>query len=140
MPLGVQIPGENFVILVGTVDPPTTPVGGLSTWDYPSDAPTARRDYYGQASFFSRGKKGGSMTFTCDLETGDSGQIILFNAWVSGATIYARIRQNATDGETLPVKVTTRNVSGGDVNNPSVVTFTLSQQADATVAGSGFGT
>lgn len=140
MPLGVQISGELYQILVGTADPATVPVGGLKTWDYPSEAPTTKTDYYGQSSFYSRGKKSGTMTFTCHNEAGDSGQLILYAAWVSGNTIFAAIKQGATHGESLAVKVTTRNLSGGDVNNPSDVTFTLNQQSDATVLGTGYGT
>lgn len=140
MPLGTQIPGDVFVILVGTASPATVPVGGLQSWDYPSEAPSTTHKYYGMPNYVSRGKKSATMTFTCQLLTGDSGQQLLLAAWISGNTIYAIIKQGATHGEELPVKVTSRSLSGPDPDNPSTVTFALGQQTDATVVGTGYGT
>lgn len=139
MPIGNVLDGSSWNVLVGTVNPPTTPVGALTGFDYPSEAAANKRDYYGTPTFFARGKKSGTFTFTMDAMSGDSGQQILLNAWITGNTIYAMLKQDLTNGETLPVKVTARPISGSDPNNPTAYSITLSQASDAIVVAGGFG-
>lgn len=140
MPLGVPAPGSAAVILIGTTAVPATPVGGLLTWNYVGDAPTTDRNYYGQASAVAAGKKTRSIAFSLDYETADSGQLILFAAFVSQATIWAKLMPDGTNGETLPSKVTHQEIAGPDANQFTTANFTLSQQTDPTVVAGGFGT
>lgn len=139
MPAGTVIAGSSYKIKVGTTNPPTIDVGGVKSWDYPFEAPTSKDDFYNFPSVITPGKKSGTMTLTCVNLTGDSGQQALYAAWTTQNTIYVQVLQDTTNGETLPVKVTNRSISGPDVNNPSQVVFTLGQQADPIVVGGGFG-
>jgi hypothetical protein len=141
MALGTQVLGSLAAVLIGTVSGTvTTPVGGLVSWSYVDDVPSTTRNYYQQASSIAVGKDARTITLTCDYETGDAGQLILFGARTSKNTIYCKILVDGTNGETLPVKVTNSEIAGPDVNSYSTATFTLAQQTDPTVVGTGYGT
>lgn len=139
MALGTPQLGTAAVIQVGTTSNPTTPIGGLVSWTYGVDTPTAARNYYGQASVNTIGKANRTVQLTLDYEAGDSGQLILAAAVISKADVYFRCLPDGTNGEILRTKVSGGTVAGPDVNGFSTVTYTLAQQADPTLVGSGFG-
>lgn len=140
MALGTPQLGSAVVITVGTTSTPTTPVGGLVSWTYGIDTPTAVRNYYGQASSNTVGKTNRTIQFTCDYEAGDSGQLILQAAIISRVDIWCKVLPDGTNGETLKTKVSGGSIGGPDVNGYSTVSFTLVQQADPAGVGGGFGT
>lgn len=140
MALGVPTPGSAAVVLVGATSTPTAPVGGLSTWTYTLDNPTATHDYYGQPSVKSVGKSTRTINFNNDYETADSGHAVIYAAAISKATIWIMLKPDGTNGETLPVKVSHQEVAGGNVNDHTTVTWTFEQQTDPAQVGTGFGT
>ena len=140
MPLGVPAKSSALVILVGVTATPTAPIGGLLSPNYVGDRPTSNRDYHGQASFVVNGKIVKSASVNCDYETGDTGQKILHDAWVSGNTIYYKYMPDGTNGETLPVQVSHEELSSPDANGVQQITWTLNQVADAVVVAGGFNT
>ena len=141
MPLGTPVLSSVSVVHVGTTSGTvTTPVGGLLSWDWVGDSPTTRRDYIGQASSTAVGKDSRTITLPCDYETADSGQIILFAAFISKAIIYAKILPDGTNGETLPVRVSHQEIHAPDANGFNTASWTLEQAGAPTVVGTGFGT
>ncbi len=141
MQQGTQPLGTAVVVHVGaSLAAATTLVGGLVSWDYGDDVPTTTRNYYQMASYISVGKHARTITLTCDYLSADSGQIILFAAKTSVAVTYVKILPDGTNGETLPCRVTSAPIAGGDVAAPSTVTFSLVQATDPTVVAGGFGT
>jgi hypothetical protein len=140
MALGVPSPGSAAVIHVGATSTPVTPLGGTSTWDWVGDSPQTVHDYYQQASVTSVGNTSRTITLNNDYETADSGQTVLFAAFVSKATIWVKILVDGTNGETLPVKVAHQEIHGPDANTHSTATWTLVQQGAPATVGSGFGT
>jgi hypothetical protein len=141
MALGVPAPGSVAVLMVGTTSGAvTTPVGGLTTWDWVGDSPQQTHDYYQQPSVISVGKTSRTITLNNDYETADSGHAIVYAAFTSKNTIWCKILPDGTNGETLPVKVSHQEIHGPDVNNHTTVSWTFAQQGDPTVVGTGFGT
>jgi hypothetical protein len=140
MPLGTQVLSANSVVHVGTVNPPTTPVGGLLSWDHVGDSPTNRRDYIGQASATATGKTARTITIPVDYEVGDTGQAVLAAAFISKAIIYAKVLPDGTNGEILPVRVSHQEIHAPDANGFNTASWTLEQAGDPTVVGTGFAT
>ena len=140
MALGTPVAGSACVIQIGLTSTPATPVGGNATWTYPMDSPVTTRDYYGQASFVSVGKEAIIMDVTCDLESADSGQAILFGARLSRATVWVKVLPDGTNGETTPFKVASPTVAGPDVNQFTTASFRLTQFGPPVTVGGGFGT
>jgi hypothetical protein len=145
MALGTPVSGSALGptgtgLLVGLTSTPTTPVGGNVTWTYPMDSPVTTRDYYGQASFVSVGKEAIIMDVTCDYESGDAGQAILFGARLSRATVWLKLLPDGTNGETTPFKVASPSIAGPDVNQFDTASFRLTQFGPPVVVGGGFGT
>lgn len=140
MPLGTPVLGTAVVVLVGATSTPATPLGGLNSWSYGDDVPTNARPYYGQPTAYAVGKHARTITLNCDYETADSGQIVLFAAKVSSAVIWVMFKVDGTNGETLPCRVSSAPIAGGDVGQFSTVSFTLVQSTDPAVVGGGFGT
>ncbi len=140
MALGTPVPGSSAIINVGTsAGTVTTVLGGISTWDWVGDSPQTTHDYYQQPSVISIGQTARTITLNNDYETADSGQPILFAAFISKATIWIKILPDGTNGETLPVKVAHQEIHGPDANNHSTANWTLVQQAAPTTVGTGFG-
>ena len=140
MPLGTQTLGSAVIIHVGATSSPVTPLGGLVSWSYPDDVGSTTRHYYGQASSIAIGKHARTIQFTCDYESADTGQLVLFAAKASAAVIWVKILPDGTNGETLPCRVTSSEIAGPDVNGYTTATFTLSQSTDPAVVAGGFGT
>lgn len=140
MPLGTPPLGSSVVIHVGATSTPVTPLGGVESWEYGDDVPTTKHDWYAQPTSIAVGKHSRTITLTCTYESADTGQMVLFAAKISSAVIWVKILPDGTNGETLPVRVTSAPITGPDVNDYSRVVFTLSQSTDPALVGSGFGT
>jgi hypothetical protein len=140
MALGTPTLGSVAVILVGLTATPTTPVGGLVNADFPMESPVTTRDYYGQASYVAVGKESIVATISCDYETADSGQVILFDARISKATVYVRHLPDGINGETIPMKVNRARVGYPDVNGFTAADFTVSQFGAPVEVAGGLGT
>jgi hypothetical protein len=145
MALGTPVAGSALGttgtgLLIGLTASPTTPLGGVVSWDYPMDSPIQTRDYYGQPSFIAVGKEAIIMDITCDLESGDAGQAILFAARLSRATVWVKVLPDGTNGETTPFKVANPRVGGADVNNFDTASFRLTQFGAPVAVGGGYGT
>lgn len=138
MPLGTPVLSSVSIVTVGTTATPVTPVGGVLSWDWAGDSPTARRDYIGQASATAAGKESRTITLSCDYEAGDTGQLVLEDGWNSKATIYVKILPDGTNGETLPTKVANMRIAAPDANGFNTVNYTLEQFAAPVVVGLGF--
>src|SRR4051812_22714735 len=124
MALGTPPLGSSVVVQVGATSTPVTPLGGLTSWEYGDDVPTTTHNWYGQPSSIAVGKHARTITLTCTYESADSGQAVLFAAKISSAVIWVKILPDGTNGETLPVRITSAPIAGGDVSDYSTVTFT----------------
>ena len=139
MPLGTQVLSSVSVVHVGATSTPTTPVGGLLSWDHVGDSPTTRRDYIGQASATSVGKDSRTITIPVDFEAADDGQKVLVAAFTSKAIIWCKILPDGTNGETLPVRVSHQEIHAPDANGFNTASWTLEQAGTPAVVGLGFG-
>lgn len=138
MALGTPVLSSLSVVMLGLTATPIIPLGGLLSWDWTGDSPTQRRDYIQQASSTAAGKESRTITYSCDYETGDAGQLLLEDAWNSKATVYNKILPDGTNGETLPTKVANMKIAAPDANGFSTANYTLEQFAAPVVVGSGF--
>lgn len=139
MALGTPPLGSSVVVLVGATSTPTAIVGGITDWTYSDDVATTTHDWYQMPSAVSVGKHSRTITLNCTYLSADAGQIVLFAAKASLATTWCMIKVDGTNGETLPTKVSSSPISGPGVNDYSTVSFTLVQQTDPAVVGTGFG-
>lgn len=139
MPLGTQVRSDALVLLVGaTVSPaPAIPIGGLLNPRYPGQAPTQVRDYIGQASATSVGKFSRTLTIPCDTEAGDTGQKFLHDAMLAASIIFVTWRQDGTNGETLPMRVSSEDPGAPDANSFQTTTWTLNQAGAPVLVGTG---
>lgn len=140
MPLGTPVLSSASVVTVGATSTPVTPLGGLLSWTWSESAPTTERRYIGQAASTAVGPASRTITLNFDYEAGDTGQKFLHDTRTSGALMYIKALPDATNGETCPVKIATREVSAPDSDGYQTATFTLNQFAASVVVGTGFGT
>lgn len=139
MPLGTPVLTSASVVVVGLTATPTTPLGGLLSWTWTDNTPTTERRYIGQGASVAVGVSARSVTLNFDYEAGDTGQKVLHDAKTSQATVFFKALPDGTNGETLPIKVSNREIAAPDADSYHTLNFTLNQQATPTVVGGGFG-
>lgn len=129
---------EDFLLGVATTSGgAATTVEGVRTFnDSATRTTTQVRIFQGDALSFSTADP---RTFEGTLvrDPADPGQNIIKDAYDSGATIWASILEDGTNGEKWPVIVTAWNRDRNADDNVPNVSFTLAANGDMTEVGSG---
>ena len=138
MPFGTVPNGSSNRLYVGTSAPPSVPVGGLQGWEYGGEGETTEEAFYNDfPSITTVGDPVNDASFSGKWADGDSGLIILKNAYNDQSIIYAAFSPNGTDGETLPCRVNRFRITGGGVEQAADFQFSLVQADDVADFGGG---
>lgn len=138
MPFGTVPNGTANSLMVGLASPPTTPVGGLQGWEYGGEGSTTDEAFYNAfPSITTVGDPVNDGSFSGKWAQGDSGLIILKNAYTAKSTIYAGFMPNGTDGDIMPCRVSRFRLTGGGVETAADFQFSLAQAGAITEAGTG---
>lgn len=138
MPFGTVPNGTDNSLLVGTAAPPTTPVGGLQGWEYGGEGDTTEEAFYNDfPSITTVGDPVNDGSFSGKWADGDSGLIILKNAYTAKSVIYAAWAPDGSNGEIMPSRVSRFRLTGGGVETAADYQFSLTQAGAITELGTG---
>jgi hypothetical protein len=137
---GTYSQGSAAQIKFGSVDPPTTLIGGVKTGNYRIQRGTNRDDLYNQeASIISPGKAGRTWTVTGLASVGDTGLSLVKSSIDddTGPTRYISGSLDGTNGESLPCTVSNLEVGFPDANRKCTYSFQVDQADDPSPIGTG---
>jgi hypothetical protein len=138
MPFGTVPNGAANRLYVGTSAPPNVLVGGLQGWEYGGEGETTEETFYNDfAAITTVGDPVNDASFSGKWADGDSGLIILKNAYGDQSVIYAGFVPNGTDGEYMPCRVSRFRLTGGGVEQAAGYQFSLVQADDLADIGGG---
>lgn len=133
MAFGTTQPGTATRIYVGTSAPPATLVGGLVSWDYPSDRDTEETEFENTyPSVTSVGSVKKSITLNLKYAKGDTGQDVLKanHDLITPTIIYCSVLVDTTTGEYLPGVVSSYRLSSSGARSLTDLVVVISQQGD----------